>query len=242
MDIEINKILILSAYTKEVIWNNYGKCDFGEVATINHKEYAETHGYSYHCEIVDETNFPDMHPTWVKIYVIRKFLELYDYVVWLDADAIYLNKNLSIFDIVKDSETNLIVPKADLDIENDIVWTGISTGFMIFKNTQWSIELLDSMINYNGHLKANNGFHEQEYLSNLILNLYVSENPSADTVWYKSKIDLVETKLIAGGMIEILPYRYHRTYNYLETDYIFHAAGNTPTKLERIKEALGLAW
>ena len=72
------KILILSAYTKEVVWNNYGKCDFGEFATLNHKEYAERHGYSYHCEIVDAKDYLDMHLTWLKIYVINKFLCLYD--------------------------------------------------------------------------------------------------------------------------------------------------------------------
>ena len=231
------RILILSAYTKEVVWNNYGKCDFGELSTINHKEYAEKHGYSYHCEIVDAEDYPNMHLTWLKIYILRKFIEHYDYVVWIDADAVFVNKNLSIDNFIK-ANTDLIVPKMEEDRENDRVWTGISTGFMILRNSKHIIALLESMINYEGPLKYG-GFHEQEYLSNLVIEYFLADEWIPD--WYTSKEDIIGIKTAypkEGLSIAIIPKKYHRCYSDGDMEYIFHAGGDTPSKLKRIKEAL----
>lgn len=234
----VNEILILSAYTKEVVWNNYGKCDFGEFATLNHKEYAEKYGYSYHCEISDVKNYPNVHPTWLKIYIIDKFLSLYDYVVWLDADAVYVNMEISIESIIGEDNPSIIVTKMPEDTENHRVWTGISTGFMIFKNDINSRNVLQEMLGYNGPLKANNGFHEQELLSNMILALYSKEFPDNDISWYTSKEDIESPLIIEKYGIKILPGRYQRLYRRLNTEFIFHAGGDTPTKLSRIKNAI----
>jgi hypothetical protein len=38
--------------------------------------------------------------------------------------------------------------------------------------------------------------------------------------------------------MKVLPYLYNRNFNNGEIKYIYHAAGDTPTKMERIKKML----
>ena len=89
----MSKICIITAYTDNIRWDNYGKCDYGDFASINHHEYSNKHGYSYIKEIVRNDEYSNWHPTWIKIEVLKKYLPLYDYVVWIDADEV-LTKEL----------------------------------------------------------------------------------------------------------------------------------------------------
>ena len=91
-------ILILTAFTKKVVWNNYGNCDFGKFCAEVNLKYANKHNYSFVCEI-SETGLSDRQNTWLKIPFIKKHLPNYDYVVWIDADAIFL-KNTKIEDFI----------------------------------------------------------------------------------------------------------------------------------------------
>jgi len=93
-------ILILTAFTKKVVWNNYGNCDFGKFCAEVNLKYANKHNYSFVCEI-SETELSDRQNTWLKIPLIKKHLPNYDYVVWIDADAIFL-KNIKIEDFIDD--------------------------------------------------------------------------------------------------------------------------------------------
>jgi hypothetical protein len=88
----MSKICIITSYTDHIRWDNYGKCDYGDFASLNHHEYSNKHGYSYIKEIVRNDEYSNWHPTWIKIYVLKKYLPLYDYVVWIDADVITAKK------------------------------------------------------------------------------------------------------------------------------------------------------
>ena len=45
-------IAIITSYTNHIRWDNYGKCDYGDFASLNHHEYSNKHGYSYIKKIV----------------------------------------------------------------------------------------------------------------------------------------------------------------------------------------------
>ena len=77
----MSKICIITSYTDHIRWDNYGKCDYGDFASLNHHEYSNKHGYSYIKEIVKNDDYSNWHPTWIKIDVLKKYLPLYDYVV-----------------------------------------------------------------------------------------------------------------------------------------------------------------
>ena len=89
-------ILILTSYTNKIRWNNYGKYDYGDYSSINHLEYSNKHGYSYVKKLVNDEDYIDWHPTWIKIDVIKTYLPIFEYVVWIDSDAVFYNQDIKI--------------------------------------------------------------------------------------------------------------------------------------------------
>lgn len=234
---EINKldVLILTAYTDNIAWNNYGKNDWALLSLKNHIEYANYHNYSFHCEIVPIEKLKKIHPTWIKIYLIKKFLRLYKYVVWIDSDAIFLNYEIGIFDLLGTEKdfANLVLTKSEKLREKNIIYTNISTGFIIAKNDINTIKLFDNLISYKGILKSEEGFfHEQSLLSNYIEKFPFEKRN--DTI-FNFTFNYEYSKI---SKIKILPYNFQRIYNEIDSPYIFHAGGDTPSKSLRIKESL----
>lgn len=221
------KILILTSFTKNITWNNYGDCDYGKFTSMNHLLYSQKHNYSYLSRIVDEKDY-DRHLTWVKIDIIRKKLPFYDYVVWIDADAIFMDMSIKIEDFLED-DPNLILPKMEKDKNSGNVWTSCSTGFMIWKNCEWSMNILEDLWENPGKYKFE-FFHEQSLLDERLEEYYKLE-PNIHT---KSSEDLEEPVLL--DKILVLPYSFHVCYKDDDQRYIYHASGDTPTKYERLKE------
>lgn len=52
----------------------------------NHREYCERHGYTYVCLDTYSETIP---PYWVKAFLVRDLLPGYDWVVWIDSDAVF---------------------------------------------------------------------------------------------------------------------------------------------------------
>ena len=223
---------IITSYTNTIRWKNYGKCDYCDFASVNHHEYANKHGYSYVKKIVDNEDYRDRHPTWIKIDVLKTYLPIFDYLVWIDADAVFYNQDIKIEDLI-DEGIDLVVPKMEEDRVSGNVWTHTTTGFMIWKNSQWSNKILNKLWEEPNQCRFE-FFHEQTRLDELIydrLNLSGGEN-----VLNKDKKDL--EKPITLQNIKILPYSYHRCWDDGEIKYVYHAGGDTPTKFDRIKNML----
>ena len=228
----MKRICILTSYTDHIRWDNYGKCDYGDYASLNHHEYSNKHGYSYIKEIVKNEDYSDWHPTWIKIDVLKKYLPLYDYVVWIDADAVFGNQEIKIEDLVEEG-IDLVIPKLEIDRVTGNVWTNTTTGFMIWKNSQWSRKTLDTLWNDPGKFRFE-FFHEQTRLDEILKSNF--ELPGGENILNKIQEDL-ETSVILGN-IKIIPYSYHRCWEDGEIKYVYHAGGDTPTKLKRIKYVL----
>lgn len=224
-----SRICILTSYTDNIRWDNYSKCDYGDFASINHHEYANKHGYSYIKEIVQDSQYSDWHPTWIKIDVLRKFLPLYDYVVWIDADAVFVNQEIKIEEFILDG-VDLVIPKMEVDRENNISWTHTTTGFMVWKNSEWSINTLNTLWDKPNNFKLD-FFHEQSRLDEILFEKY--SLGGGENILLKLPEDIVEPLKLDN--ILILPYLYHRCWNDGEIKYVYHAGGNTYTKYERIK-------
>ncbi len=215
-------ILILTAFTKNVVWNNYGDCDFGKFSSEINLKYANKNNYSFVCEILKEP-LTDKQNSWIKIPLIKKYLPQYDYVVWIDADAIFLN-NIKIEEFIDDN-IDLVLSKNALS-ETKIMYTITSTGFMIWKNSEWSFSTLNDLWNnYNNY--AFSHFHEQTALDQLLLPKLTNQN-----LINRELSDLSD--IIIQENIKILPYSYHSVSH--DTLFIYHAGGDTPTKLKRLTE------
>ena len=228
----MKRICILTSYTDKIRWGDYGKCDYGDLSSANHLDYANEHGYSYLKQIVSDSDYLDWHPTWIKIDILIKTLPLFDYVVWIDADAVFINKDIKIEDLIT-GNVDLIIPKQEIDRSTGNVWTNTSTGFMIWKNSEWSMNMLRNLWDNPGHCRFGY-FHEQTRLDELLQNLFLL--PGGENI-FNRLIEDIETPIILDN-IKIIPYSYHRCFDDGVMNYVYHAAGNTLTKMERIKKML----
>lgn len=225
-------IAIITSYTNNIRWNNYGKCDYGDFASLNHHEYANKHGYSYIKKIVNDDDYKNWHPTWIKIDVIKTYLKIFEYVVWIDADAIFYNQDIKIEEFI-DGDIDLVIPKLEIDRISGNVWTSTSTGFMIWRNSDWSFNILNELWNNPKEFRFE-FFHEQTRLDELIYDKFLL--PGGENILNKNVEDI--DNFITLGNIRIIPYSYHRCWEDGEIKYVYHAGGGTPTKLERIKRML----
>ena len=229
-------ILIISGYTKVIKWvedNNYviyGDCDFGKLSSMNHLEYSHKHNYSYLCEVVDDGLYTDRHLSWVKINLIREKLPYYDYVVWIDSDAVFTNFDIKIEDFIKDN-TDLVLPKMEIDRSHNKVWTSCSTGFMVWKNSEWSINMLNDLWDNPGEFRYNS-FHEQGLLDVKLIDHYKLNY----TILSKSFNDIKDPVLLKN--VVVLPSEYQGCYYDSCSKFIYHASGDTYTKHERLKYIL----
>jgi len=232
----MSKICILTSYTDHIRWDNYGKCDYGDFSSLNHHEYSNKHGYSYIKEIVKNDDYLDWHPTWIKIDVLIKYLPLYDYVVWIDADAVFVNQDIKIEDMITDN-VDLVIPKLEVDRVSGNMWTHTTTGFMIWKNSEWSNNLLNKLWDEPNQFKFE-FFHEQSRLDELIYENFKFEG--GDNILNKT-IEDIEFPVLLGN-IRIIPFSYHRYWEDGVINYVYHAGGDTPSKLTRIKKILNNVW
>ena len=228
----MKRICIITSYTDHIRWDNYGKCDYGDFASLNHHEYSNKHGYSYIKEIVKNDDYSNWHPTWIKIDVLKKYLPLYDYVVWIDADAVFVNQDIKIEDLINDG-IDLVIPKLEMDRVSGNMWTHTTTGFMIWKNSEWSNNMLNTLWSEPKDYRFT-FFHEQSRLDELIYDKFTVQG--GENILNKN-IDDIETPIKLDNIM-ILPYSYHRYWEDGEIKYVYHAGGNTGTKLERIKRII----
>ena len=223
---------IITSYTDYIRWDNYGKCDYGDFASLNHHEYANKHGYSYIKKIVNNDDYQDWHPTWIKIDVLKTYLPIFEYVVWIDADAVFYNQDVKIEHFIEDN-IDLIIPKLELDRVSGNVWTNTTTGFMIWKNSEWSKNTLNELWNNPKEYRFD-FFHEQTRLDEILKTKF--ELDGGDNILHRNTND-IENPIVLDN-VKIIPYSYHRYWNDGEIKYVYHAGGSTPTKLERIKKVL----
>lgn len=109
--------------------------DASKIGLANHRYYANLHGYAYFQFVQPFSSDP--FPTWTKLSLILNLFHppfYYDYVLWMDSDAIFYNLSQKIEDIV------------DFKSNPDLVASGethvINAGVMLLRNTKWVSDLL----------------------------------------------------------------------------------------------------
>lgn len=115
---------------------------------LNHFLYALIHGYDY--RLVRAPNYDDRWGTWVKVPVIREALKKYDFVIFLDADAVFQQMHLpfewllSLWNIKP--ETLLAMAedpntKGNRDEKDWVLW---NTGFIVAQASNRTQELFNA--------------------------------------------------------------------------------------------------
>lgn len=118
---------------------------YGKYTSVNMRCYCNRQGYDF----IEQEGSIDKsrHPTWSKIKLVENVLDMgYDWVMWIDSDAVITNKNIKIEDIISTYDINR---DRDINYNKDIIiakeeccdWT-INTGTFLVKNSQWSKDFL----------------------------------------------------------------------------------------------------
>ena len=109
-------------------------------------EYCAKHGYDL---IDDESVYDTDRPVaWSKILLMKKYLPNYDYVAWIDADAMILN-----FGHRLEDKLSLLNGR---DVCVTTVQNTINTGVMLMKNTRASARLLDLIYEQTEYTNSGN--------------------------------------------------------------------------------------
>jgi hypothetical protein len=104
----------------------------------NHIEYASHHGYcyinaSFYCNV--------SNPFFNKIIYILNYLPYFDYIFWIDDDALFVDFKRPLNSLICDAE--LVICSSP---KNKSIFTKISTGQFLIKRSNWSTRILNDII------------------------------------------------------------------------------------------------
>lgn len=229
-------ILVLTAFTTNIIWKDYGKNDYIHISKRLNEEYAILHGYDFECIEYPE-QLKGFWPTWIKIESIVDELEeeRYKYICWIDADAIFTSKESLDFMMGKD----IAITKA-LPFDNRTLTT-TSTGLILIKVSTITQKIFQQLLWFakdwkGGEYKQQN-WHEQGLLD----DMYVEPEVTMTYAFSKAYFNLINhlpedlEEAFETEHFKILPHRY-QTDDSDKAIFVFHAAGNTYTKASRLKQ------
>ena len=111
--------------------------------------YCEKHNYDL---IRDESVADDREPLWNKIRLIEKYLPQYDFIVWIDADMLIMNRDITLEYLIH----NYLVNKEILVCRD--IGNYANTGFMLIKNTEYMLKLMNTIYS----LPELAGYHHEQ--------------------------------------------------------------------------------
>ena len=129
----------------------------------NHKYYAASHQYDYYRQDISLNNHADgsgwkPHISWSKIPLVIKLLNPpynYDWVLWIDSDAIFYNPNLNLFEVIK--QNGVFSSKRGMSVAKFIfsgdLHNAINSGVMLIRNSKWTRSMLDEIWNIGENIE-----------------------------------------------------------------------------------------
>jgi hypothetical protein len=137
--------------------------EYSDISVRLNKEYCRIHNYHY--LEVPTLNTDRYAPQWSKIFQIKRLIETenYDYYFFLDADAIVINRDRKLEDIIKEMKTNIAFSENG---ENG--GRLINTGSFI--SNRKTLSLFNKCINLSLNLKKDKRkgyWHEQDVINDM---------------------------------------------------------------------------
>jgi hypothetical protein len=108
------------------------------ISSITFEAYAALHGYDL--RVSTHLLAPERPPAWSKIALVRELLEHYDEVLWVDADAIFVDISRDIAELVRPDKDLYLVEHV---YEEDESWRSANTGVFLVRSTPWARRFLD---------------------------------------------------------------------------------------------------
>lgn len=162
-------------------------------------DYCKKHNYSF---IEDESIYVQEKPIpWSKLLLILKYINNYDYIVWIDADILIMNHEIKLEDIIEKYNSFQIICGSDRRM--------INTGMLFVKNTEFSKKFIKDVYDniYDPLSDPNERYQNWEQGS--FINLWDKNHLNC-----KEHIKVTEPR-------ELNSYWYNFHYG----DFILHGAG-----------------
>lgn len=130
--IDPKDVLVLSCATDNLVYSHDTE--------VNHRQYCNAHGYKY--EMVRSEFWGDSHPAWSKLKFIHERLPHYKWIMWVDADAIFLDRSRSL--------SPFLIPRMG---HVSSVWHAfnrlqLTNGVSFWQNIPWTFDFLKAAIAY----------------------------------------------------------------------------------------------
>ena len=188
-----------------------------------HEDYAKKWDYGY--KLVSENTLPDCHLSFVRFDgVLKCFNEGYDWVFYVDADAIVNNPEIQL-DYYTNVPDDLIMMKEIPLGEHCGLFGVLNTGVFMIRNSPFSRQLMQDLIRI-GKECPNKGLTDQD-----ILNQVVCGNP-----WLTQYIKALpwHMKHSINGLMSFKAKTFHRD------DFVIHFISCVNNRPELINQYLDI--
>jgi hypothetical protein len=125
-DPRLMKLCVLTSYDRIYI-------PVREITGPVNQKYCESHGYEFLIHPCEKKTWPEK--VWEKIPLLLENLAYYDWVMWLDSDAIIMNHSIRLERII-----SMVQDWDDLIISCDE--HGLNSAVFLIRNSGWSHEFL----------------------------------------------------------------------------------------------------
>jgi hypothetical protein len=195
------KLALATLYTAEI-------ARMAELTNPSKRAYCERWGYDFAC--FEGTLDPDRPPAWSKVLFVRKLLDRYDWVFWLDADALVMNPDVAFENLLDPRYSLILVKQPGPDPFGRL---HLNTGSFFIRSDEWSKGFLDDL--YRQREFIEHPCWEQE----AFMHLYQHRPEVRERI--KVEVDAREFNSIANS--------------YVKGDFVFHAINPLRTESGKIQ-------
>ncbi|CAG8506874.1 3195_t:CDS:2 [Paraglomus occultum] len=134
------------------------------ISADNKRLYAKKHGYSFVPRSLEfaQQGYTDRKTVWGKIDAVEKVLPLYDWLFWLDMDAVIFNFSTSIESLLEKFEKQLgkrEFKKKHLIVAKPMGDSMINAGVFLLRNSEWSKKFIREVQMFKSQYRGK--FYEQ---------------------------------------------------------------------------------
>lgn len=214
-----NDICIVMAHNM----SNYNYVQMSKFAIEVNTNYCYRYGYGF--RVYNEGFAIDRHPSWSKLLFVRDALETYQWVFWIDTDAIITNPTITLESFL-DSNYMLILGKQNWD---DPPWNSINFGVFFIQQDEYVDEFVERVwadIDRPGRV----GW-EQDGVCKVI-----KEHP------FDQKVKIVPRRsfnsVVYHESLMLHKEFNHETEAWHKGDFVAHFGGKRPDMLQAMQEML----
>lgn len=143
---------------------------YGEINYKINKIYCDKYGIDL--IVSHENTYADRHPSYEKLPLVLKYIDQYDYLVWIDADAYFYKESEDIRNIINSHPDKDFIFSEDVKNWLKCSIQNVNLGIFIVKSTEYTKQFINfwayDQESYNKNTAP--GFWEQGVLTYLFNN------------------------------------------------------------------------